>query len=103
MLAMIPEAGGSSVEVVAGQQGRQLVQEVLRSVTQSCLILCDPCTVARQAPLSVGFSRQEHWTGLPCPPPGDLPDPGITLLSPVSPAFAGGFFYRLSSLGSPAQ
>ena len=74
MLAMIPEAGGSSVEVVAGQQGRQLVQEVLRSVTQSCLILCDPCTVARQAPLSVGFSRQEHWTGLPCPPPGDLPD-----------------------------
>ena len=34
-------------------------------------------TVACQAPLSMGFSRQEHWTGLPCPPPGDLPDPGI--------------------------
>ena len=36
-----------------------------------------PWTVARQAPLSMGFSRQEHWSGLPCPPPGDLPDPGI--------------------------
>ena len=34
-------------------------------------------TVARQAPLSMGFSRQEYWTGLPCSPPGDLPDPGI--------------------------
>ena len=36
-----------------------------------------PWTVARQAPLSVGFSRQEHWSGLPCPPPRDLPNPGI--------------------------
>ena len=35
-----------------------------------------PWTAALQAPLSVGFSRQEHWSGLPCPPPGDLPDPG---------------------------
>ena len=34
-------------------------------------------TVARQAPLSMGFSRQEYWSGLPCPPPGDLPVPGI--------------------------
>ena len=36
-----------------------------------------PWTVARQAPLSVGFSRQKYWSGLPCPPPGDLPDPRI--------------------------
>ena len=36
-------------------------------------------TVAHQAPLSMGFSRQEYWSGLPCPPPGDLPDPGINL------------------------
>ena len=43
-------------------------------------------TVACQAPLSMGFSRQEYWSGLPCPPPGDLPDPGIELISPVSPA-----------------
>ena len=43
-------------------------------------------TVAHQAPLSMGFSRQEHWCRLPCPPPGDLPDPGIKPLSPASPA-----------------
>ena len=46
-----------------------------------------PCTVARQALLSMGFSRQEYWSGLPCPPPpGDLPDPGI---EPGSPALQG--------------
>ena len=48
-------------------------------------------TAARQAPLSVGFSRQEYGRGLPCPPPGDLPDPGIEPESPKSPALAGGF------------
>ena len=41
-----------------------------------------PWTVARQAPLSMGFLRQEYWSGLPFPPPGDLPDPGIELGSP---------------------
>ena len=49
-------------------------------------------TVAGQAPLSVGFSRQEYWSGLPFPSPGDLPDPGIEPESLVSPALAGGFF-----------
>ena len=39
-------------------------------VTASCPTLCDPGTVARQAPLSMGFSRQEYWSGLPCPSPG---------------------------------
>ena len=48
-----------------------------------------PRTVARQDPLSMGFSRQEYWSGLSFPPPGDLPDPGI---KPTSPALAGGFF-----------
>ena len=48
---------------------------------QSCLILCDSMDVAHQAPLSMGFSRQEEQSGLPCPPPGDLPDPGIELTS----------------------
>ena len=43
-------------------------------------------TVDRQAPLSMGFSRQEYWSGLPCPPPGDLSDPGVEPKSPVSPA-----------------
>ena len=45
-----------------------------------------PWTVAHQAPLSVGFSRQEYWSGLPFPSPGDLPDPGI---KSTSPALAG--------------
>ena len=45
--------------------------------------------VACQAPLSMGFSMQECWSGLPCPPPGDLPDPGMELMSP---ALAGRFF-----------
>ena len=46
-------------------------------------------TVAGQDPLSMGFSRQEYMSGLPFPPPGDLPDPGI---EPTSPTLAGGFF-----------
>ena len=54
---------------------------------QLCPALCDPMDwVAHQVPLSMGFSRQEYRSGLPCPPPGDLPDPGIeptTLTSPV--------------------
>ena len=51
-----------------------------------------PWTVACQAPLPMGFSRQEYWSGLLFPPPGDLPDPGIKPTSPASPALAGGFF-----------
>ena len=43
-------------------------------------------TVSHKAPLSTEFFRQEYWSGLPCPPPGDLPNPGIKLVSPASPA-----------------
>ena len=46
-------------------------------------------TVAHQAPLSMGFSRQEYWSGLPCPPPGDLLDPGIEPITLMSPGQAG--------------
>ena len=49
-------------------------------------------TIARQAPLSLGFSRQEYWSGLPCPPPGNLSDPGTEPVSRMSPALAGRFF-----------
>ena len=49
-------------------------------------------TVALQAPLSMRFSRQEYWGGLPCPPPGDLPNPGIKPASVMSPALEGGYF-----------
>ena len=67
---------------------------------QLCLTLCDPMTVACQAPLSIGFSRQQYWSGLSCPPPGNLPDPGIELLSFMSPAL-GQVLCHQSHLGRP--
>ena len=60
--------------------------------TQSCPTLCNPWTVAHQAPLSMEFSRQEYWIGLPCPSPKDLPNPGIEPKSFTSPALAGRLF-----------
>ena len=51
-----------------------------------------PWTVAHQAPLSMGLSKQEYWSGLPFPSPEDLPDPGIEPTSRMSPALVGGFF-----------
>ena len=65
-------------------------------VAQSCLTLCDPWTVAHQPPLSTAFPRQEYWSGLPFPPPGGLPDPGV---KPQSPALQADSL--LSHLGSP--
>ena len=55
-------------------------------------LFATPWTVAYQAFLSMGFSRQEYWSGLPFPSPGDLPNPGIKPTSLASPALAGGFF-----------
>jgi len=49
-------------------------------------------TISHQAPLFMGFSRQDYWSGLPCSPPGDLPNLGIEPVSLTSPALAGGFF-----------
>ena len=58
---------------------------VCYKLLQSYLTLCDPMDcIARQAPLSMGFSRQEYWSGVPCPPPGDLPDPEMKPMSYVS-------------------
>ena len=57
-------------------------------------LFATPWTAAHQAPLSKGFPRQEHWSGLPFPMPGDLPDPGVKAASLVSPALAGGFPYH---------
>ena len=69
-------------------QGRTCPGHPLSVPSLSCIQLFEtPWT--HQAPLSMGFSRQEYWSGLPFPPPGDFPDPGI---EPVSPALAGGFF-----------
>ena len=59
---------------------------------QLCPLFAPIGTVAHRTPLSMEFSRQEYWSGLPFPTPGDLPDPGIEPTSPVSSALAGGFF-----------
>ena len=69
-------------------------------VTRSCPTLAIPWTVPRQASLSMGFSRQEYWSGLPFPSPGDLPNPGIELSSLASPALAGRLF-TTEPLGKP--
>ena len=61
-----------------------------------------PQTIAHQPPLSMGFSRQEHWSGLLHPSPGNLPDPEIKPSSLTSPALAGGCFLSLSHQGSPS-
>ena len=61
-------------------------------LAQSVQLFATPWTVAHQAPLSMEYSRQECWSGLPFPPPGDLRHRGIKPESPVSPALAGRFF-----------
>ena len=58
-------------------------------VTKSCPTLVTPWFIAHQAPLPMGFPREEYWSGLPFPSPGDLPSPGI---EPASPELASGFF-----------
>ena len=63
-------------------------------------LFATPWTVACQAPPSMGFSRQEYWSGVPLPSLGDLPDPGIEPMSLVSPALAGRFFTTVPP-GSP--
>ena len=60
----------------------QLAWNEVKSLSRVQLF-ATPWGVARQAPLSMGFSRQEYWSGLPCPPPGELPDPGIKPRSPA--------------------
>ena len=67
-------------------------ESFLRSHFSRARLFASLWMVACQAPLSVGFSRQEYWSGLPCPPPGDLPDPGIKPMSLLSLALAGRFF-----------
>ena len=60
-------------------------------------------TVASQAPLSMGFSKQEYWGGLLCPPPGDLPNPAIKPASLMAPALAVGFFTICATWLIPSQ
>ena len=57
----------------------------------SCVYFATTRTVAHQAPMSMGLFRQEYWSELPFPPPGDLPHPGVEPMFPVAPTLAGGF------------
>ena len=70
-------------------QMKTAVAAHLLSHVQLC---ATPWTVAHQPPLSMGFSKREYWSGVPCPPLGDLPDPGIEPVSLTSPTLSGGFF-----------
>ena len=69
-------------------------------LSHSSHVSLQPRTVACQAPLFLGFSKQEYWRGLPCPPPGDLPDPGIEPVSHDS-CFGRQVLYHSSCLGNP--
>ena len=75
----------------ASMQGQTILLTVPFVVVwlSSAQFFATPQTIARQAPLSMGFPRQEYWSGLSFPSPGNLPDPRI---KPMSPALAGGFF-----------
>ena len=68
--------------------GKSLSSAILSSIRLFATLR----TVSHQSPLSMGFSRQESWSGLPCPPLGDLPNPGIEPVSFKSPALSGRFF-----------
>ena len=99
-------AGGA--ESIPGQGARSREQQIKDPTCPNERCACaqplglvrlcaTPRTAARQAPLSSGLPRQEYWSGLPGPPPGDLPDPGIEPTSLMFPALAGGFFTTSSS------
>ena len=79
------------------QRGDVSLWESESEVAQSVQFFATPWTIAHQAPPSMGFSRQEGWSGLPCPSPGDLPNPGIEPGSPTCRQF----LYQLSHQGSP--
>lgn len=79
---------------------RRVVSLVVVESLSRVRLFRPPWTVARQAPLSIGFSRKEYWSGLPCPLPEDLPTPGITLASLLSPA-SGSRFFTTSTTGKP--
>ena len=69
---------------------------------QLCLTLCATLwTIVHQVALSIGFSRQEYWSGLSCLPPGDLPNPGVKPESLMIPALAGGFFTTSTTWEAP--
>ena len=103
----LPLAGGVTLDkLLSFSHLRHLTCKL--SLTRCCVCVLrgvqlfeTPWAVACQAPLSSGFSRQEYWSGLPFPAPGDLPDPGIKPTFLASPALAGGFFTTLPRWEAP--
>ena len=73
------------------QHSWEMACVLLLSCCSRVQLFVTPWTVTHRAPLSMGFSRQKYWSGLPCPPPGDLPDPRIELVSLKSPPWTGAF------------
>ena len=70
----------------------------------SCVrLFVTPRIQVHQAPLSMGFPRQEYWSGMPCSPPGDLPNPGTEPASLMSPVLAGGFFTTSITWEAPVE
>ena len=95
------QASLSSTKRADGQKCDTALRLCMRVLSRS--VVYDSATlwtVARQAPLSMGFSKQEYWSALPCLPPGDLPNPGIKPTSPEAPALQVGSL-PLSYRGSP--
>ena len=86
-------------EPISGYQRQRIRKSLSRSVISD--FFATPWTVAHQAPLSLGFSRQEYWSGLPCHPPGDLLNPGIKSMSLMSPALAARFFTASATWEAP--
>ena len=82
-------------------RSKRLLISWLQSPSAVILDFVTLWTVAHQAPLSRGFSRQEYWTGLPCPPPGDLSDPGSNPCLFSSPVLVGGFFTTSATWEAP--
>ena len=99
---MLTQGSAAVVEVTSEEHSVSLLPNlgcktasgmfVLRSSVMSDSFATPWTVAACQAPLSMEFSRQEYWSGLPFPPPGDLPNPRIEPKSPSSLALAGGFF-----------
>ena len=89
---VIPLLGTRTVSLVRKLRFPASHIHVSAKLLQSCLTLCNNADCNPQAPPSMGFSRQEYWSGLPCPPPGHLPEPGIEPASLMSPAWTGRFF-----------
>ena len=77
---------------VANAPGRKLEVAFVSAWSLNCVLLCDSIDCSLQALLSMKFSKQEYWSGLPFPTPNYLPNPGVKPASPVSPALAGRFF-----------